>query len=437
MQRLIIIWDKLKSSFWFVPIVIVVVGILSALSLLYFDRYLDDYQPKGIFQFVFSGSVESARIVLSTIAGAMIGVAGTVFSITLVALSLATNQFGSRLIRNFMHNRLNQIVLGTYISMFAYCLIILNTIENSDQFSFIPYFSILFAILATIVNIILLIFFIHNISVSIQANHVISNVYKSLASNITELFPERLGEDDPEKESVDVASLLKDYPYQQDIKFKDNGYLQYVNAESMLKDAIDQDRVFQIDHKPGDYLVQDLVIGHIYAKEPLEEDMSEKMQQYFISGEVRTALQDSEFSIHQMVEIASRALSPGINDPYTAIACIDNLTSIFSYLATVKFPSKFRYDEEGDLRVITEPVTYKKMLNTAFNQIRQYSDKVPIVIIHLMQSLTVIRKFTKHSSQIEAITRHAEMLLRAAEKSFMEQNDLDDLKQCGKTVLPK
>jgi len=155
----------------------------------------------------------------------------------------------------------------------------------------------------------------------------------------------------------------------------------------------------------------------------------------FIIGKTKTSQQDIEYSIHQMVEIASRALSPGINDPYTAIACIDNLTSTMSYLAQAKFPSKYRFDEEAKLRVIANTLDFEKVLDAAFNQIRQFSAGSTAVIIRLMEALAIIQKFTKTEDQKKAVIKHAKMVLFIGEQTVKEKNDLENIKEKAKIVL--
>jgi uncharacterized membrane protein len=137
----------------------------------------------------------------------------------------------------------------------------------------------------------------------------------------------------------------------------------------------------------------------------------EKIFNQFVIGKTKTSQQDLEFSIRQMVEIAARALSPGVNDPYTAITCIDNLTSIMCYLAQAKFPSKYRFDEEGNLRVIADTSDFEGALDAAFNQIRQFSGGSPAVIIRLMEALITIHEFTSKENHKEAVIKHAEMVL--------------------------
>lgn len=188
--KLTYLWEILRTSFWFMPVLIVIIAIGFALGLVYIDS-ISSYRPSGFMRYIFSGSAESARSILSTIAGAMLTVAGTVFSITLVALTLATSNFGSRLLRNFMHDRINQVVLGIYIATFVFCLLVLQSTTSEPNYSFIPSISVLFAIGLAVTNIFLLIIFIHHISISIQANQVVFTTSKTLTSGLKNLFPEK------------------------------------------------------------------------------------------------------------------------------------------------------------------------------------------------------------------------------------------------------
>jgi uncharacterized membrane protein len=373
--------------------------------------------------------------VLSVISGAMIGVAGTVFSITLVALTLASSQFGPRLLRNFMHERINQVVLGTYISTFLYCLMVLNVIKDNDEIEFIPFFSVFLAILAAVANIILLIIFIHHISVSIQADKVISDISVALSKNLKHMLPEETGGENTQRKAPDLISLKKSYKYQQTIPAYKSGYLQYVDSETIMNTAKEKKLLTILQHRPGDYLVEGLNFIEIYAEEKLTEEDLQKLQETFMIGRVRTPQQDVEFSIYQMVEVAARALSPGVNDPFTAITCIDNLTAIVCQLTKAKFPSQYLYDEDGRLRVVSDALTFEGMLNAAFNQIRQFAKGSPSVVIRLMEALVAVNKLAKTPKQKEAIQKHAKMILRMAKNSFEEKNDLDDLKERSEIIV--
>ncbi len=436
MKKLIFFWKELLASFWFVPVLIIGLAIALSIGLVSFDSYID--LPKaGWLKFFLVNSSDSARSILSTISGAMIGVAGTVFSVTLVALTLASSQFGPRLIKNFMYVRLNQIVLGSYIATYLYCLLVLNAIKDSNGYTFIPSISILVAILAAIANIILLIIFIHQIAISIQADKVISDISDLMFKQVETLFPEKMGDEPKKEEDFEVDSAIAAYQKSISIKSGKNGYLQYIDSEVLLKLVASNDSLFKLEHRPGSFLVKGGEIGVLYANEDWNEESIDELLKQFVIGKTKTSQQDLEFSIHQMVEIAARALSPGVNDPYTAIACIDNLTATMCYLAQAKFPSKYRIDEDGNLRIIADILDFEGVLDAAFNQIRQFSGGSTAVIIRMMEALKTILNMVKKESHRKAIIKHVEMVYRQGKETIKEENDFQDLKERSSKILKK
>jgi len=253
----------------------------------------------------------------------MITVAGVAFSITIVALTLASSQFGPRLLRNFMRDTGNQIVLGTFIATFIYCLLVLRSVYSVGGHDFVPGISVTFAIALAVANVGALIYFIHHVSTSIHADRVIAAVYNELSEHIQRLFPEEL-----------------------------------------LKIAEEHDMLIDLQFRPGEFIVVGTALAKVKSAEHLKENLVEQIASSFILGPQRTPEQDAEFAIHQLVEVAIRALSPGINDPFTAITCIDHLGSALCILTGRVFPSPYRYDEEGNLRFIAKPLTFEGILQT-------------------------------------------------------------------------
>ena len=413
---------------------IIGLAVLLSLSLVSLDNSLNLSQ-EGWIKFFIVNSSDAARSILSTISGAMIGVAGTVFSITLVALTLASSQFGPRLIKNFMYVRLNQVVLGSYIATYLYCLLVLNAIKDINGYTFIPSISILIAMLAAIVNIVLLIIFIHQIATSIQADKVISDISDLISKQVESLFPEKMGDKLKEKKDIDEDAAISEYHKSISIKSPSSGYLQYIDSEALLSLVENNDSLFKLKHRPGSFLVKDGEIGVIYTKVDWEEESINELLSQFVFGKTRTSQQDLEYSIHQMVEIASRALSPGVNDPYTAIACINNLTATMCKLAQAEFPSKYRVDEDGELRVIADVLDFEGVLDAAFNQIRQFSVGSTSVIIRLVEALNTIQGFTTQDYRKKVIIKHVEMIMRLGKETIKEKNDLDDLKKRVNLIL--
>ncbi len=427
MKRLQYLWEELNASFWFIPVLMLTIASGFAFFFLYLDTSFN-YQPSGFWKYLFSGSVDSARSILTIIAGAMIGVAGTVFSITLVVLTLASSQLGMRLIRNFMYDKLTQVALGVYVSSFVYCLLIINSIREHDALIFVPVISVFAALVMAFAGIVFLVIFIHNVSVSIQADKVISDISETMSKSIQKLFPEEIGhEDDLPKPTIE--SLKKDFPVMKKIKSHHSGYLQSVDGDTLMEMATKKNGIVILLHRPGDFLVKNAVMCEFVCKDSCTDDLMEKINDCFILGKVRTPLQDAEFSIHQMVEVASRALSPGVNDPYTAIACIDNLTSVLCYLTGARFPSSYRYDEQGKLRVISDKHSFKGMLGASFNQIRQYAETSPSVMIRLLEAMVTINSFAQTEEQKKEIAAHGKMIINAAERTFHEPRDLEDLEE--------
>lgn len=433
MKKILFFWRELLATFWFLPVLIICLAIILSIGLVSLDNALTLPQD-GWLRYFLVNSPDSARSLLTTISGAMIGVAGTVFSVTLVALTLASSQFGPRLIKNFMYVRLNQVVLGSYIATFVYCLLVLNSVKASSDHQFIPTISILVASVAAIANIILLIIFIHRTAVSIQADQVVADISDVIARQIEDLFPEAMGEEH-EADRVDLKSISQAYGQKKVIRAPKSGYLQYISGEALIDITSKEEVLLILDHRPGSYLVKDMAIGEVYFHKEWSDELTERITKQLVIGKTKTAQQDLEFSIHQLVEIAARALSPGVNDPYTAIACIDNLKSTMCYLAQAKFPSRYRFDEDGNLRVCADALDFEGVLDAAFNQIRQFAAGNPAVLIRLMEALIIIQEFTKDEQHHIAVIKHAQMVMNCGQESISEKNDLEDLKTRASKLL--
>ncbi len=321
------------------------------------------------------------------------------------------------------------MVLGSYVSTYLYCLLVLNAIRDNDGYSFIPSISILVALVATIGNIILLIVFIHQISASIQADRVISDISDFIAKQVKTLFPEKMGDGADEDDSLDDSIEMAAYKQSIPLRSPKNGYLQYIDQDLLIAEVANQESLLKILPRPGNFIVEGSEIGILYSNSEVDDDSLKKLAKQFVIGKTKTPQQDLEYSIHQMVEIGVRALSPGVNDPYTAIACIDNLSATMCYLAQAKFPSKYRFDPDKKLRLIADILEFEGVMDAAFNQIRQFSGGSPAVMIRLMDAMNTIRSFTTKEHHIKAVLKHTEMILSLGEETISEPNDLNDLKE--------
>jgi uncharacterized membrane protein len=398
------------------------------------DRAL---QGEGIqsVHWLYSGGPAEARALLSTIAGSMINVAGVTFSITIVTLSLASSQFGSRLLRNFMRDTGNQVVLGTFIATFVYALLVLQTISEVEGQRFVPQVSVTIGMLLAILGVAVLIYFIHHISASIQAENVIARVGRDLDSAIERLFPEEQPSSwRPRSEPADSTPERFEQPGRP-IPAAQSGYLQAIDREGLMSIAAEEGLVFRIRHRPGDFVVEESDLVLVWPAEKVDEELVRRVGDAFILGVRRLRLQDVEFAINQLVELAVRALSPGINDPFTAIHCIDRLGASLTHLAERGTPAAYHYDEDGNLRLITAVVTFSGVVDTSFNQIRQHARLDAAVTIRLLEAIAIVASRARTQEQRSALRRQAEMIWRGSREALPEGRDREDVKRRYNLVL--
>ncbi len=380
---------------------------------------------------------EGARSLLSTVAGSMITVAGVVFSILIVALTLASGQFGPRLLENFMRDRGNQAVLGTFIATFVYCLLLLRTIRGGDS-SFIPQLSVTVALLLAIFSISVFIYFIDHAATSIQASNVINGANRNLDNIIEELFPEKTGYGKKDLVSWWIASgeLPSDFrENSRPVVAPSSGYVRVVDNHGLIELSTSKNLILKIEHKPGDFVVKGMPLVYIWPGHEIDDEMKSDIKGSFILGKKRTSEQDAEYAIDQLVEIAVRALSPGINDPFTAIMCIDNLTSALCKVAGRRIPSAYRYDEQNQLRVIAKATSFADLVDSSFHQIRQYGKSSTSVTIRLLEAIAVIAGAVSRETDKEALLRHARMIKRGSDSSLPEELDRKDVEDRYAKVL--
>ena len=433
MKALIIkYWDRLRSSFWFLPALMAGGAVALAYATVALDETAMVNDWLRLQRWVYTGGAEGASLMLGTIASSMITIAGVVFSMTLVALSLASSQLGPRLLRTFMRDRTNQVVLGTFIATFVYCLLVLRTIRRADEIAFVPHLSVTIGLLFALASLGVLIYFIHHVSVSIQADEVVARVGIELIQGIDRLFPQPVSNVQVRPAVVASAASPPDefdreaHP----VASAEDGYLQYIDADALMTLATEQKMLLRIEKRPGQYVAMGCPLATAWPGDRVTEPLAAAINAVFILGHQRTAAQDVEFAIHQLVEIAVRALSPGINDPFTAITCVDRLGSALRRLAQRNMPSSLnRFDEEGQLRVIMPAITFPVIVNAAFNQIRQHARSSAAVTVRLLETIAMIAEVVLRPEDRAELHRHAEMIVRGAREALPEHWDRQEVEE--------
>lgn len=344
--------------------------------------------------------------------------AGVTFSITIAALSLASSQFGPRLLRNFVRDRGNQLVLGTFIATFLYCLLVLRTVRSANEITFVPHVSVTIGVILAVASLGVLIYFIHHVSVSIQADQVIAAVGRELDSAVDLAFPASDEHDQVPLRLQAVPIPVQKYPIVAD----HDGYVQVIDTDALVRLATKCDCVFEIVCRPGDFVVVGDTLAYSQAQK-LETEQTETFRQSIALGSQRSYIQDLRFVANQLVEIAVRALSPGINDPFTAIACINELGAALCRVAERPTPAQRRCDAAGNLRLILQPVTVVELNNRVWRPIYTYGRFDAVVVLRILEMLATILQHTHDAEQQATLLDIADTLMHGSESGLADAYD--------------
>jgi uncharacterized membrane protein len=416
------VWERLNTGYWFVPSLMAVAALGMAFATVALDEATASSDVRDLW-WVYGGGPEGAAGVLSALASSMITVLGLVFSLTLVVLSLASSQFGPRLLRNFMRDRVTQFVMGAFLASFLYSLFVLRTIRRGDGAEFVPHISVTVGVILAVAGLVMLIYFVHHMATSIQADTLIARVSADLTTAIDRLYPEEIGDAVPELEQPHPSGQSAT------VAAAGDGYVQVIEPERVLTAAARCDVVVELLHRPGHYILAGVPVARVWPAERLTEELAKEIESAVVRGPARTPGQDIEFVVNQLVEVALRALSPGINDPFTAITCIDRLGSGLARLARRRPPSAYRASEDGQLRIIAHPVVFSNVLDAAFNQIRQSGRANAAILIRLLEVIADLVTVVSMPDGRLSLRRHAEMIARAADNSLPEANDRRDVEK--------
>lgn len=434
------VWDNVRTSYWFIPAILASAAMLLSILVPLVDEAIQD--SKSQLPGWIHTTTETARSTLSALAGAMIAVTGTVFSITIVSLSLTSQQFGSRLLRRFMYDAVTQMTLGTLLSTAFYCLLILRIVEQNAHEPTTPHLSVLIAVGLFALSMIMLIGFIHRVAMSIQATHVVAAVAEDLHDAIDRLYPCKSGQTSARDCQTSNPGEAKEHAKCDEfitLACNKEGYIQAIAPDGLMSLACSEDVVIRLRRRPGDFVSLDSSLADVCSREASIESLDSdqlraSINQVIIVGRRRTPRQDLECAIEELVEVAVRSLSPGINDPFTAVNCVDRLGAALAQFVQCDVPSPYRYDQDEKLRVIEKPFDFVGALDAAVNQIRQYGSTSVAVTVRLLEALeNVAAKASSKENQC-AIQRQADMILRGAEHSIPEQEDVNIVRQAHEKV---
>ncbi len=414
------IWNNLRGSFWFVPSLIVAVSIVFAVILIGAD-FTASKQWLARWPRLFGVGADGARGTLSTIAGSIMTVVGVTFSMVLMTLALASSQYTSRILRNFMRDRVTQVVLGIFSGIFTYCLIVLRTIRGGVDGVFVPSLAVSFSVVLGMGSIGILIFFIHHIASSIQASNIIASVAAATMAAVDRLFPDKL-ENGPVDGDENQSPLPLPERRWQAVSARGNGYIQSVDNAALLRLARKHQTIVRMERGIGDFVVHDATLASLALEDSPGKEIIVQLQAAYSISRYRMVENDSAFGIRQIVDMALRALSPSTNDTTTAVMCVDYLTAILARLASRKIPSSHCY-EEGELRVITMGPSFESLLAESFDQIRGSAQGNVAIMLRMLGALQTIAGLTVSLDRRRALRDQVQWISEMAERSVESAHD--------------
>jgi uncharacterized membrane protein len=424
--------EALRTNLWLVPTVEIVLAVVLFVITYALDRAAYD-GTLSLPSFVNSGSADAAREVLTAVAAAVITVVTLVFSITIVTLTLASTQFGPRMLRNFIRDRITQFTLGSFVATFVYSILVLISIGAGGHGEFVPHLSITVCLVLMVADVVVLVVFIDHIAKSIQLPRVIASIAGDLSRAI-EADSRSVGASTG-KAGWSLAEVTARLDEDSGVvTAPSSGYLQFVRLDKLISISSASHAVIRLLNRPGHFVVEGEPLAQVWPA-AAAPGVARALGGAHATGPHRTLTQDLSFAVDQLVEIAIRALSPAVNDTFTALACIDWLGDSLCKIAEQWHPLRVHRDASGHVRVIVVTVEFRRLVERAHDKIRQASRAMPAVMIRQLDGIAKVMAHTNSPSQREVLREQAEMILRTSEESVPEAEDRADVRRRYDLVL--
>jgi uncharacterized membrane protein len=358
-----------------------------------------------------------AQLVLSAIAGSIMTVLSVVYSVLLLVLTFASMQFSPRIIVAFMKDRVNQLTLGSFLGTVAFCLVTLPSIHSAPS-PFVPTIAVSLAMLLAVASLVLLVYFVHNMALSIQPNSLVQRIALETEDVIDRLFERSPGELAPRASLPGAEGAALRCPV--------SGYIQFIDREALRWTAKDHGVCFHVSRGVGQFVPKGSALATVTPSDKASSACAHAALRAFHLGAVRTMEDDVEFGVLQIVDIALKAISPAVNDPSTAIICVDYLSHILTCAAKRRPPDEQVFDDAGTLRLTLKQTSFPRLLDIAFDQIAHYARSDMAVCLRILRALRDVAEVTHDHSNLLAIRSTAQSVcdLCAREFSGAERSEL-------------
>ena len=421
--------DSLRTQLWPLPVLAVALALVLGTALPALDSAVDGDLPESTTVLLFSGGPEAARSVLQAISGSLITVTSLTFSLTVVTLQLASSQFSPRLLRTFSSDRFVHATLALFLAAFAFALTVLRSVrdEGNGNTAFVPEISVTVAFILAIASVVGLVLFLAHLTREIRVETMLRRVNMETRQTIDRVFPE----DRPMTGTEPGPAPGKFH-----IRATSSGFLTSLDKDALLQAAEETGAVVRIERPPGSSLVEGVPFATAWPSTPgtaltqtERDELAEAINAAVSTGFERTNVQDVGFGFRQLVDVAARALSPGINDPTTAVHVIGHLSALLCRLSQRNLGTEHVTDQDGRVLVIITMPELSDLLDLAMNQIRHYGAADPAVaarLLNLLQELTWCDRQGRYRPPILDHLGRLRDAVDAAEYSLPERSRLLD-----------
>ena len=423
--------DKVRSQLWPLPVLGVVVAVLAGVLIPELDTRLDDQLPRWFSAALFGGDAGAARTLLDAIASSLITVTSLTFSLTVVTLQLASSQFSPRLLRTFASDVFVQATLAIFLATFTYALTVLRAVRSGDDrgSDFVPRISVTVAFLLAIASVLGLVLFLAHLVRQIRVETMLRDVHQDAIVTVHKATRPI--------QNAEPSRQLPTAPTDADeVTGASSGFLTSIDGPGLCAAATEADAHLIIWSHPGSSVIEGVPIGVTWsAHGPLAQDRLSRMQNSIARcikvGHERTAAQDVSYGLRQLTDVANKALSPGINDPTTAIHALGHISALLCQLADRDLGPVTLCDGDGLVRVVLRRPGFADLLDVAISQPRRYGSSDAQVMARLFR---LLEEVAWRSDDVRSVSLQLDRLVTTVGRSDLDATEVAELEQLRRRV---
>jgi uncharacterized membrane protein len=426
-------WDRLKVSFWFTPVVMSLGAILLSWVLYRIDGFIPNEWLENS-RLILAGTPGEIRTILISMAGTILATAGVVFTLLTLPLSTVAAQYGSRLLRVFLGDRTTQLVLGMFVATFVYCYAAALSIPPEEVEPEGPQLTATVGLLLMLATFASLILLVQHVSTMLQAPNIAAAAGAELLNVVRAEIPEEIRSGGKNFAKAGEALVEAD-AYA--VQVRRTGYIQYIDPDTLFGLAKEKNLVIRLQHKPGYFVWRDTVVALIWPAGRVDEELDQEIRQAFRLGSSRTPTQDVAYAVNQLVEMAVRAMSPAINDPFTAMTCLDYIGEGLALFIRQGEKDPHFHDQNGQLRLIFEPITIEELLSSAFDMLRHCSCDNASILLHMLEVIDDISQETGSPEARQVLLDQVSLIQAESQAGKLIEQDLQCIRRSSEALMVK